>query len=141
MKLEDYKNWNELISVDEFHKLLKELFENKDKYSKSVFFEIIEELSDKYTSFYGHTKLTKYEYENLHLTFVEFTDFSDFWMTHDLIGNMFNFRLDSYFLFLKNNASSIISEKVKKEVLDSLKEYSEIRSSWSSAPASSDISK
>lgn len=125
MLLEDYKSWNEIISENEFHNFLKELFENKDGYSKTALLEIVNELSEKYLLFYGVAKLTVAEKENLHSTLLELTNFSDLLIIEDLIGILFNFRLDSYYLFLKNNATSIKFQEVKKEVLNSLKEYEE----------------
>lgn len=125
MKLEDYKYWNEVLSEDEFHNLLNELIIENDKYSKTTLLEIVNLLSEKYLLFYGTTKLTNKEKDYINSTLIKFTNFSDLSTTEDLIGILFNFRLHSYYLFLKNNIYLIKKDEVRKEVLNSLKEYEE----------------
>lgn len=123
MKLEDYKNWNEVILESEFHKYLNELFEKKNKLSRDVFFDILENLGERYSKFYGLSKLTNEEKEVLNSILLEYTNFSDLKQIEELIGTMFDFRLDDYCLFLKNNVLSIKNESIRNEVLNSVEEY------------------
>lgn len=125
MNLEDYINWNEVISENEFSYYLAELFKNKNIYSTEVLLDIIDILGDKYGKFYGSLKLSKEEKENLSLILFDLTNFSNLTLIEDLIGAMFNFNLDDYYFFLKNNINSIKLDEVRNEVFDSLKEYEE----------------
>ncbi len=125
MNLEDYINWNEVISENEFRYYLSELFKNKNKYSSEVLLDIIDILGDKYGKFYGSLKLSKEEKENLSRILFDLTNFSNLTLIEDLIGAMFNFNLDDYYFFLKNNINSIELDEVRNEVFDSLKEYEE----------------
>ncbi|MFN5309678.1 MAG: hypothetical protein ACK5C0_09510 [Candidatus Kapaibacterium sp.] len=125
MNLEDYINWNEVISENEFSYYLAELFKNKNIYSSEVLLDIICVLGDKYGKFYGSLKLSKEEKENLSRILFDLTNFSNLTLIEVLIGAMFNFNLDDYYFFLKNNINSIKLDEVKNEVFDSLKEYKE----------------
>ena len=77
MNLEDYINWNEVISENEFRYYLAELFKNKNKYSSEVLLDIIDILGDKYGKFYGSLKLSKEEKENLSRILFDLTNFSN----------------------------------------------------------------
>lgn len=125
MKLEDYRNWNEVISENEFSHYLTELYKNKDVLSREIFLEILEILGDKYSKFYGTLKLTNVEKESINLTLLEFTNFYDLRLMEELIGRMFDFRLDYYYYYLKKNVNSIKLDEIKNEVLNALKEYEE----------------
>lgn len=125
MKLEDYKNWKEVFSESEFRDLLGELFAKKNVYSKDVFLEMLSLLSEKYGYFYGTYKLTNEENNDINSILLELTDFSNLSITEDLIGILFNFRVNNYYLFLKNKNHLIKLDEVRSEVLDALKEYEE----------------
>jgi hypothetical protein len=123
MNLENYKNLKEVISENEFKYYLAELFKNKNIYSTEVLLDIVDVLGDKYGKFYRSLKLSKEEKKNLSLILFDLTNFSNLILIEDLIGAMFNFNLDDYYFFLKNNINSIKIDEIKNEVFDSLKEY------------------
>jgi hypothetical protein len=125
MKIENYKDWKELLSEDEFHHILNELIKKKDHFPRSSLLEIINSLSEKYLLFYGATELTIKEKTFINSILIEITDFSDLSITEELIGVLFNFRLDGYYYYLKNHVHLVKNEEVKHELLNSLKEYND----------------
>ena len=125
MKIDNYKNWKEVLSEDEFHSILKELIKKKDNYSQFSLLEILNLLSEKFLLFYGVTKLTNEEKTFINSILIELTNFSNLSITEELIGILFNFRLDGYYFYLKDHLHLIRNDEVKNELLDSLKEYEE----------------
>lgn len=127
MKLHDFKNWKEVLSDEEFHSILKELINKKDNFPKFSLLEIMNTLSEKYLLFYGTTELTIEEKTFINSILIEITDFSNLSITEDLIGILFNFRLDCYYSFLKNNLHLVINDEVRDELLNSLREYEQCK--------------
>lgn len=125
MRIENYKDWKEVISINEFHGILKELIVKKDSFSQTDLLEILSLLSEKYLLFYRTTELTNEEKTFINSALIKATDFSNLFINEELIGIMFNYRLDDYFFYLKKNINLVKVDEVRNEILNSLKEYKE----------------
>lgn len=126
MKIENYKNWQEVISIEEFESYINELVIKQKSFSNSILLEIVTLLSEKYLLFYGLCKLTLEQKIEINKILINLTDFSSLEITEDLIGVLFNFRLDNYYSFLKEEYKAIKLDEVRREVIDALNEYEKI---------------
>lgn len=126
MKLNIYRDLEELITEKEFNFFLNNFILNEDNYSNYEKIEILDILSDKFSKFYNTHILTETQKNQLINSLILLTDFSKLDIMQDLIGILFNFRLNEYYLYLKNHCNSIIHKKVQIELLDSLAEYEQM---------------
>ena len=125
MKLDEYESWNEVISKEQFSFLINELILKENNYSNSEILERLEILSEKYLKFYDLDYLTKIQRQNVNKILIKLTDFSNLTTIEELIGVLFNLKIDEYYHYLKRHSDTIISKQVEKEVFESLKEYEE----------------
>jgi hypothetical protein len=122
MDLNNYKEWDETLSKNDFQFLFKQLFEYKEKYEDELLIEMLCALSDRYTKFYDDL-LQPDQKSLINALLIELTDLTNLNRMLDLVNIMFNFKIDMYCEYLDKNYDKIISESVKKEVLEALKEY------------------
>ena len=122
MKL-DINNLTEVISKDDFHNLLNNIFKNKTLYSNSDLINYLDILGEKYGKFYDDNELTILEAENIHEILKEVSDFNRIDIMEQLVCILFKFRIDNYANFLKKELNSIKSEVVYNEINDALNEY------------------
>ena len=123
MELDKYKDWKEVISTEEFNSLINELIISQNKFSNSDLIELLNLLSEKYLLFYKTCELTMNQKIEINKILIKLTNFSNLIITEDLIGILFNFRLDAYFLFLREKCNTIKLDEVRNEVINSLSEY------------------
>lgn len=123
MDLKNINNLNEIISKNEFHSLLSQLFKLKNDLSKNKLISYIEILGDKFSKFYDFNELTNDETSELNKILIALTDLTNLKIMEDLIGILFKFRLNSYYLFLKNNLQNIQSDSIFEEIKSAIIEY------------------
>ena len=116
MNLNDFNRLDEVISKNDFHLLLGQVFLHKDNLSKDILIDCINILGDKFSKFYDYNELKNKERFELSNTLIGITDFTDFDSIEQLIGIMFCFRLDDYCLCLKSNLFNIYLDGIIKEI-------------------------
>lgn len=123
MNLNDINRLDEVISKNDFHLLLDQVFLHKDNLSRDILIDYIHILGDKFSKFYDYNELKNKERFELSNTLIGITDLTDFDSIEQLIGIMFCFRLDDYCLYLKSNLLNIYSDVIIKEIQDAIIEY------------------
>jgi hypothetical protein len=117
---EIFTNLPEVISKDQFKKLLNIIILNYEQIQETDLIEYLEILSDKFSQFYNYDLLSKFEKDKLFKILVKSTDFNNINIIMDLIGFLFSFRIDEYALYLKENIN--IKINIPKDVLDEIKD-------------------
>ncbi|MEO5942434.1 MAG: hypothetical protein ABIP30_10000 [Ferruginibacter sp.] len=120
MGLDNHENWKEVISKEDFHLILHQFLNKKNESEKSL--ETLETISEKYTKFYENI-LTKEEVESINVLLIKFTDFGNLNRMETLTALLFNFKINEYYDYLLKHYFTIINQKVKKEISDTLSEY------------------
>lgn len=123
MNLNDFDTLDEVISKNNFHLLLDQVFLHKDNVSKDVLVDYIMILGDKFSKFCDYNELKDKERSELSNMLIGLTDFTDFVSIEQLIGIMFYFRLDDYCLYLKGKLLNIYSDVIIKEIQAAIIEY------------------
>jgi len=128
MEISEYKKWEELLSKTDFQDLFETLFEIKEKFENEVLVEMLIALSERYQKFYEDI-LQPVHKRKINSLLIELTDFTSLNRLLDLITIMFNFKSEMYAEYLNKNSKTIISESIKKEVLESLTEFETLKKS------------
>ena len=102
----------EVISEEHFLLLLDDLVQQKDNRSKYTIIQYLDILGEKFQKFYKANVINEKQRNNLLNMVIEFTNFTDLNLTEDLIGLMFQFKIDGYKYFLKSNLN-FIKDKVE----------------------------
>lgn len=123
MNIDKFRNLLEVISIEKFNLLLTDFLSESESLNSSERIEILEILGEKYSKFYNSNLLDNHVKNKLSEILIRLTDFTNLTTMEDLGFILFSFKLNNYYLFLKNNAYSIQSNEVRNEVLNLLKEY------------------
>jgi len=122
MKLEQFRELNEVISQEHFFVLLNIFFIDKNLFESSEQVEVLEILSEKYSKF--NSNILNVEQENkIKQILIELSDFANLERIEILIRILFNFQNNEYYDYLEKHKNSIIHSGVKKEVFEALEEY------------------
>lgn len=113
----------EVISPDEFLQLMDQFNLIRVDCSRDVVLDFLEILGEKFEKFYDLGVLTTYQRDIICSELIKMTDFDDLKVIERLIGVMFQFRVDGYVGYLKENLNRINSLDIRKEVNEALEEY------------------
>ncbi len=122
MKIDDYKNLEEVISKEDFQNMIMQLIISREKYDVDTLIEVLETLSEKYVKFRENI-LSCNQLEIINDLLILSTNFSNLSRMQILISILFNFRIDKYYDYLKKHKDTIVSVEVKNEIFESLIEY------------------
>jgi hypothetical protein len=122
MKIDDYKNLEEIISKEDFQNMIMQLIINREEYDVEILIEILETLSEKYVKFRDNI-LSCNQVDIINDLLILSTNFSNLSRMQILISILFNFRIDKYYDYLNKHKDTIVNIEVKNEVFESLIEY------------------
>ena len=122
MKIDDYKNLEEIISKEDFQNMIMQLIINREEYDVDILIEILETLSEKYVKFRDNI-LSCNQVDIINDLLILSTNFSNLSRMQILISILFNFRIDKYYDYLNKHKDTIVNIEVKNEVFESLIEY------------------
>jgi hypothetical protein len=122
MKIDDYKNLEEIISKEDFQNMIMQLIINREEYDVEILIEILETLSEKYVKFRDNI-LSCNQVDIINDLLILSTNFSNLSRMQILISILFNFRIDKYYDYINKHKDTIVNIEVKNEVFESLIEY------------------
>ena len=117
------KDLPEVVSKEHFISLLDDLLKNRNNFSKDTFIKYLELLGEKYEKFYDTNIISEITLAELYRTLKEYTELDKLNLMKNLVGIMFQFRVDKYADFLSRHLNLIKLEDVYNEIYDALKEY------------------
>ncbi len=119
----DINRLPETISKENFLFLYANLMQQKNNLSKNTVIQYLNILGEKFEKFYDVNTLNYIEKDEIHKLLKEYTDFDELNLMEDLIGIMFQFRIDKYADYLQCHLNEIESKSVYNEVYDAGNEY------------------
>lgn len=117
----------EVISKAQFLYLLEELLQNQEQEPLSEQIEKLDLLGEKFGKFYDLNVINHTHRATIFEILKTATDTGQLALMEDLIGIMFQYRIDAYARYLEEQLPPIPAPEVRREVYESIKEYKSIK--------------